>query len=246
MEAEALYRRALDIQEKTLGPEHPDLLEGLQFLGRRLIRRDPRQAEAYLQRALSISTKAAAPERPNEAEILTDLGLLFNSEDKLAEAEQYYRRAVAVALSDTPETATTLELYAALLRGAERLAESEPMLERARQIRIRSIRERWGDSGAASGVHRIGGAVTAPRLLHKIDPEYSEAARAAKHQGTAIFSVEVGVDGLAHNFQLVRSVGLGLDEKAAEAISQWRFQPGTLNNEPVAVRATIEVNFRLS
>jgi len=57
--------------------------------------------------------------------------------------------------------------------------------------------------------------------------------------------VEVGPDGLAHNVKVLKSLGLGLDEKAIDAVSQWTFQPGTKNGVPVTVAASIEVNFKL-
>jgi TonB family protein len=60
-----------------------------------------------------------------------------------------------------------------------------------------------------------------------------------------LLSLEVGADGLAHNIQVVRGLGLGLDEKAVEAVQQWTFKPGMKDGEPVPVRASIEVNFRL-
>ena len=60
-----------------------------------------------------------------------------------------------------------------------------------------------------------------------------------------LLSVVIGTDGKATNIQLKNSLGFGLDEKAAEAVSQWRFNPGARDGAPVAVEATIEVNFRL-
>ena len=60
-----------------------------------------------------------------------------------------------------------------------------------------------------------------------------------------VLSVEVGPDGLAHNARVLRGLGLGLDENAIDAISQWRFRPAVKDGQPVTVPATIEVNFRL-
>ena len=85
----------------------------------------------------------------------------------------------------------------------------------------------------------------APSLAYKVEPQYTDEARAAKYQGTAIIAVEIGPDGIARNMKVVRSLGLGLDEKAVQAISQWHFNPGTKDGEPITVAATIEVNFRL-
>jgi len=99
--------------------------------------------------------------------------------------------------------------------------------------------------GVGGGVYKVGGGVTSPVLLHKIEPEYSEEARKAKYQGTVLLYIEVSPDGRATNIRVARSLGLGLDEKAIEAVKQWKFKPGYKNGQPVTVAATIEVNFRL-
>lgn len=95
------------------------------------------------------------------------------------------------------------------------------------------------------GVFRVGNGVAAPVVIHKTEPEYTEEARAAHYQGTVVLRVEVGPDGDAHNIKVIRSLGLGLDEKAIEAVSQWKFRPGMKDGVPVPVVAMIEVNFRL-
>jgi len=103
-----------------------------------------------------------------------------------------------------------------------------------------------GAGGAfGGGVYRIGGGVSAPSVLSKVEPEYSEEARKAKWQGTVVVSVIVDELGRPRNVRVQRSLGLGLDQKAVEAVSQWRFKPGLKDGKPVPVMATIEVNFRL-
>jgi periplasmic protein TonB len=87
--------------------------------------------------------------------------------------------------------------------------------------------------------------VTAPALMLKIEPEYSEEARKAKYQGTVLLAVEIDAEGRARNIHVLHSLGLGLDEKAIEAVRKWKFRPGTKDGKPVTVAATIEVNFRL-
>src|SRR3954463_7203340 len=99
--------------------------------------------------------------------------------------------------------------------------------------------------GVGGGVYRVGGGVTAPALLFKKEPEYSEEARKAKYQGTVLLYIEVDPNGKATNIKVQRSLGLGLDEKAIEAVKQWKFKPGYKDGKPVTVAATIEVNFRL-
>jgi TonB family protein len=99
--------------------------------------------------------------------------------------------------------------------------------------------------GFGSGALRVGGGVTAPTLQHKVEPEYSEEARKAKFQGTVVLYIEVDTTGKATNIHVLRSLGLGLDEKAMEAVKKWTFIPGKKNGVPVTVQATVEVNFRL-
>ena len=84
-----------------------------------------------------------------------------------------------------------------------------------------------------------------PELLVKNEPEYSEPARKVRQQGTVILAVDVGVDGRPHNIRILRGLGLGLDEKAMDAVASWRFRPALANGRPVAAPITVEVNFRL-
>ncbi len=99
--------------------------------------------------------------------------------------------------------------------------------------------------GFGGGAYRIGGGVTAPSVLSKVEPEYSEEARKAKWQGTVVLSLVVDDQGRPQNLKVLRSLGLGLDQKAIEAVEKWRFKPGMKDGKPVPVMATIEVNFRL-
>jgi protein TonB len=106
----------------------------------------------------------------------------------------------------------------------------------------------YGDGsggGMGGGVFRIGGGVSAPMVLSKTEPEYSEEARKAKYQGTVVLMIIVDEKGLPQNIRVVRPLGLGLDEKAIEAVQKWRFRPAMKDGRPVKVEATVEVNFRL-
>jgi len=99
--------------------------------------------------------------------------------------------------------------------------------------------------GFGGGVFRVGGGVTAPVPLYKPEPEYSEEARKAKFQGTVVLTIIVDATGRPRDIKVSRSLGLGLDEKAIEAVEKWKFRPGYKDGKPVAVQASIEVNFRL-
>jgi len=102
----------------------------------------------------------------------------------------------------------------------------------------------WG-GGIGGGAYRVGGGVTAPRVVFAPDPSFSEEARKAKFQGTVVLYVVVGIDGRAHDVRLIRSLGMGLDEKAIEVVGQWKFDPGRKDGSPVAVQVNVEVSFRL-
>jgi periplasmic protein TonB len=102
------------------------------------------------------------------------------------------------------------------------------------------------EAGFGNGAYRPGwGGVTAPRAVFAPDPEYSDEARRAKYQGSVLLWLVVGADGLPSDIRVVRSVGLGLDEKALEAVRTWRFQPGLKDGKPVPTQINVEVSFRL-
>jgi TonB family protein len=103
----------------------------------------------------------------------------------------------------------------------------------------------FGASGNGGADHSIVPDSTSPALVYKQEPEYSELARKAKFQGRVGLSVEVNASGQATNVKVSHSLGLGLDEKAIEAVKQWRFKPTMKDGKPVAVQAEVQVNFRL-
>ena len=95
------------------------------------------------------------------------------------------------------------------------------------------------------GSSRPGTKITPPMLVFKVEPEFSEEARKAKYQGTVLLAIEVDTRGHAQNLRVLRGLGLGLDERAMEAVSRWLFRPGVQDGKPVVTSATVEVNFRL-
>ena len=100
-------------------------------------------------------------------------------------------------------------------------------------------------AGYGDNVYKPGRGVTSPHALYDPDPEYSDEARRAKYQGNVILSLVVDATGHVHDIRVARSVGMGLDEKAIEAVQKWRFAPGMKDGHPVAVQVSVEVNFRL-
>jgi len=161
-----------------------------------------------------------------------------------AQAEMMFQKALALQDPNSSDAATTMQFYAALLNKQGRTEQAEQMSERARAIR-RERSKALTTKSVTPGTYRAGGGIAAPKLLYKVEPQYSEEARAAKYQGTVLLYTEIGPDGLAHNTQVMDSLGLGLDEQAIAAVNLWRFTPGMKDGKPVPVQATIEVNFRL-
>jgi TonB family protein len=102
-----------------------------------------------------------------------------------------------------------------------------------------------GDESGADSVFKVGGDVTAPELRVRVDPEYPEKARVQRLQGAVLLSIEVWPDGRAHNVRVERGLGLGLDERAVDAVRKWEFEPGTKDGEPVRVVCRVEVIFQL-
>jgi TonB family protein len=100
-----------------------------------------------------------------------------------------------------------------------------------------------GNTGG--GVYRIGGGVSAPVAIFTPEAEFSDEARRAKYQGVVLISLIVDSQGNPQNPRVVRPLGMGLDEKALEAVRKYKFKPAMKEGKPVAVMMSIEVNFRL-
>ncbi len=100
--------------------------------------------------------------------------------------------------------------------------------------------------GIGGGAYHVGGSVLAPRALSTPDPEYTETAREAKLQGMCVLRLIVGADGKPRDIHVIKSLGMGLDEKAVAAVSQWAFSPATKDGLPVPVQISVQVSFRLN
>jgi TonB family protein len=107
------------------------------------------------------------------------------------------------------------------------------------------VTPQYGAAGTAQEkVYKVGDGVTGPVLVHSVDARYSEKARQAKYSGVCIVSLVVDRRGMPEHVHTTRRLGMGLDEKAIEAVRQYRFKPATRFGKPVAVDLTIEVNFQ--
>ena len=233
-EAEAFYTKAWSV----LG-DRAEAAPALMYLGFR--KKNPAEAIELLEKAKNLDPTLAGP-------ATMWMALMREREGNMAEAETLYRSALAMENPDSADAANTMELYARLLKKQGRDDDGKAMQDRAGAVmKTLELQDRTQHSQVESkaNVLRIGGGVTAPSVLSKKDPEYTEEARVAKYSGTVVVYVEINPQGVAQNMRIVKALGLGLDEKAIEAIGKWRFKPGTKDGEPVTVAAQIEVNFRL-
>ncbi len=99
--------------------------------------------------------------------------------------------------------------------------------------------------GIGGGVFHVGGGVSAPTIIYRVEPLYSEEARKARYQGVVVLSAIVRKNGTLEILKVVRGLGLGLDESAIQALRKWRFRPGMKDGVPVDVVLNVEVNFTL-
>ena len=99
--------------------------------------------------------------------------------------------------------------------------------------------------GYGGGVMSVGGGVSAPVVVHSVDPEFTPEARGANFQGSVSIQLIVDSQGNPQNVRVLRHLGMGLDEKAIEAVRQYRFKPAMYEGHPVAVQLVIDVDFHL-
>jgi TonB family protein len=232
-EAEAFYIKAAAV----LG-DRREAVPAWLYLG--IHEKNPVAAIQILRKVERLDPSHAGPAR-------MWMALTREREKDFEEAEKMYKSALAAEKPESPAAATTLQLYAGFLKKQGREDEAQAAGKQAENARRAATREGMMRIQAGRGpeVYRVGSGVSAPKLRSKIEPQYTEEARVAKFQGTVVIYAEIGADGLAHNLHVIRGLGLGLDEKALEAIDRWRFYPGSKDGTPVTVAATIEVNFRL-
>jgi periplasmic protein TonB len=100
-----------------------------------------------------------------------------------------------------------------------------------------------GNTGG--GVRHPGGGISAPQVLFQPEPEFSEEARRAKVSGNVEVYLWVDEHGNPSHVRVVRGIGMGLDEKAVEAVRQYRFKPAMENGRPVTVEMYVDVVFQI-
>ena len=194
-EAEPLYVRALGINEKVLGPEHPDTARSLNNLAE-LWQSQGRYAEAepLYRRALAIREKTLGPEHPNTAASFNNLAGLWRSQGRYAEAEPPFRRALEIhqkALGpEHPTTAGSLNNLALLYDNQGRYAEAEPLYVRALEIYEKALGAEHPNTAASlnnlAGLYESQGRYAEAEPLYRRALEIKERALGPEHPDVAV------------------------------------------------------------
>ncbi len=159
--------------------------------------------------------------------------------------DAYYRKALEVAerlSAPDPIMVLALELESMVLSDSGDTAKARELWLRAFAIRQRIVASIGRP--ASDPICRVGGGVKSPSVTRKVDPAQSEIGRLFEVSGKVVLAIVVGSDGEPHRLRLIKGLGFGLDEQAAQALLQWRFKPAAKAGSPVNVAAQVELNFR--
>ena len=99
--------------------------------------------------------------------------------------------------------------------------------------------------GTGGDLYRPGGSVSAPRLLVQVRPNYTTGALQRRVQGSVVLEMVVTTNGMPAQIRVVRSLDTELDERAIEAVTEWRFEPGRLMGRAVNVLVTVVLDFTI-
>jgi len=161
---------------------------------------------------------------------------------------------VLASMNKSKEAIEVLELAVKMSHTPEQLAAAENVMENLRKYD--AVRSKMRAENKAAVPTRIGAAPagtskgtvpveTPPTPIYSPDVEYTDAAKAAKFQGSCVVVVTVGVDGKPSNVVVAKKIGMGMDERAVETVSRWKFDPGRRYGKPVVSRLRLTLTFKL-
>jgi TonB family protein len=99
--------------------------------------------------------------------------------------------------------------------------------------------------GTGGGPYRPGAGITAPAILREVKPDYTEDGRRRNIEGDVVLEIVVRSDGAVGSVKLLQGLGAGLDQRAVEAVRQWRFSPAKRYGTPVDVIVEVAMEFKL-
>ncbi len=165
--------------------------------------------------------------------------------DKLEKAFREKRVEIEIALSsDKPDAKeVSSAMNSVFLDRQSRSGISFPTT--GANISTKFAGSRQGPGPSAEPVYFVKPGIAPPRTLRTSEPDFSEEARQAKYQGTMTLFLVVDSSGAVRDLQIGTPLGMGLDDRAVNAVSGWKFQPGTKDGRPVAVQIAVEIDFHL-
>ena len=244
---EQLYREADPIARQAWGSSSEEYADLLNEIGRYYhLRVRYEFAERFYRQCCSIRVQLLGREHADVAACLNNLAVLYENQSFYQKAETYYRSALVIREKqlgpDHTDTIITLEHFSRLLHKVSRADESTDYQERAQQFRSSQVQT---ENTVDLGVMPTGQQVQPAVLLERTEPEFTEEARLARQEGSVLLQADIDTEGVAQNIQVLRYLGLGLDEKAVEAVQQWRFRPARQNGRRIPSRIRLEIAFRL-
>jgi len=247
---ETIYRDALDAAEAAHGLESPEYASYLHEVGGYYhARRKYDFAGEYYKRAFALRVKTLGREHVDVAQSINDLGVLYENQARLEKSAVYFPHALAIREkllgADHLDTIATAENFARLLNKLQQGEKARGLLTRAKKVRQERVSRYSSPEGQLSEVYTSHEVRRQLELTNRVEPEYTDEARIARHEGMVLLQVAIDSEGRARRFLLLTSLGLGLDEKAVEAVRQWTFRPARKDGRRVAVLTNIEIQFGL-
>ncbi|MBZ5667086.1 MAG: TonB family protein [Acidobacteriia bacterium] len=155
---------------------------------------------------------------------------------------------VLMRMNKDKEAIEELELAVKMAHTSEQTAAVESVLQATRQFeaeRTKLQRQNTASHNKTASIVGGGSALIGPRTIYSPEPEYTEEARQARREGTCVVSFIVGLDGKPSHIVVTKKLGMGLDQKAVEAVSKSRFEPARRYGRPVMIRLNLSVSFKL-
>jgi len=99
--------------------------------------------------------------------------------------------------------------------------------------------------GTGGGPYRPGSGISAPAIIREVKPDYTEEGRRRAIEGDVVLEIVVRADGSVGNVKLLQGLGAGLDQRAMEAVREWKFSPARRYGTPVDVIVEVAMEFKL-
>jgi TonB family protein len=249
-EPEQLYREADPVMRTARGAESAEYARFSNEVGRYYhTRRKYDLAERFYKEAFRIRVELFGQEHVEVAESLNNLAILYENQARYPKAENYYQYALAIRRKllgdDDVKTTETCEHFARLLYRMQRTEAAEKLASEARAVREKMLAAATANHVDLGKVYETEAGLRRPELIERTEPNYTEEARIARHEGTVRIEVEIDEDGRPRNTKVLQILGLGLDEQAIRAVREWRFRPARFDGRKVPCRIVLAIDFSL-